>query len=49
MIYNLLIIIYCIVIYDIRFIDNDLLYSYFYLLFHFRFNCEEESDVKLRF
>ena len=49
MIYDLLIMIYCIVIYDIQFIDNNLLYSYFYLLFHFSFNCEEKRDVKLRF
>ena len=49
MIYDLLIMTYCIVIYDIQFIDNNLLYSYFYLLFHFSFNCEEKRDVKLRF
>ena len=49
MIYDLLIMTYCIVIYDIQFIDNNLLYSYFYLLFHFSFNCEKKRDVKLRF
>ena len=49
MIYDLLIMTYCIVIYDIQFIDNNLLYSYFYLFFHFSFNCEEKRDMELRF
>ena len=36
-------------LYDILFIDYDLLHIYLYLLFHFSFNCEEDRDIDLCF